>query len=196
MDLLDACWSASLFSLLDLLSGRIQSGRPSGRWTDCAPAAWGRTSRIHRPWLKNKWPNSPNSCVQCFTIWLRFRPKHRLTVSVIFVKQKQTHAFSWSPPLCPRSALNLPLFCRTMLSPVLPATTRTRHKAEALHWSHMCNFLSIYVKSGSSVLLTLTLLLFFLFWRVSAAVAARVEGTEIVWQKMDHFERVSATASD
>lgn len=55
MDLLDACWSTSLFFLLVLLSGRIQSAHPSGRWTGCAPAVWGRTWKIHRRWSKHKY---------------------------------------------------------------------------------------------------------------------------------------------
>lgn len=47
-----ACWSASPFSLPAPSSCRIRSARPSRRWTDCAPAAWGPIRRIHHPWFK------------------------------------------------------------------------------------------------------------------------------------------------
>lgn len=46
-----ACWSASRFSPPAPSSCRSRSERPSRRWTGCAPAAWGRTWRIHRPWV-------------------------------------------------------------------------------------------------------------------------------------------------
>lgn len=49
-----AYWSTSPFSRPGPSSGQNRSGRPSRRWTGCAPAAWGRTSTIHRPWFKHK----------------------------------------------------------------------------------------------------------------------------------------------
>lgn len=80
--LLDACWSTSLFSLPVPLSGRIQSGRPSGRRTGCAPAAWGRTSRIHRPCLRQiHW-------IRVFILsWFEF------------IKEKNSRVFLISPTL-------------------------------------------------------------------------------------------------
>lgn len=51
------------------------------------------------------------------------------------LNERVAHWFSWSP-LCPRSALYLPLFCRTIFWRGLPATTK-EIKLKAGQWSRM-----------------------------------------------------------
>lgn len=165
--LLDACWSTSQFSLPVPLFGRIQSGRPSGRRTGCAPAAWGRTSRIHRPCLRQFTEFVWSFChglpiSKWLTLGLSFQKK----------KTKYSRVFLISTLSSVRSVPSTVLENHFLSSSVDNNTDEQSggllQKPHLQFALNLCKKMHFWVSARDAAAV-------FLFWRVSAAIAARAE---------------------
>lgn len=170
--LLDACWSTSLFSLPVPSSARIRSGRPSGRRTGCAPAAWRRTSRIHRPCLRQ---------IHWIRVFILSRLAHLKGINSRFEfpkEKKYSRVFLISPTLSSVRSVPSTVLENHVLSSSADNNTNEQsgaplQKPHLQFTLNVCKKLHFWVSARDAAAV-------FLFWRVSAAIAARVGKTEIV----------------